>query len=676
MKKCLIAALVSQAWAVPAAIAQTGVFSLGEIRISAPANDAELAGSTVIDQEQLREQNRESVGSALDLAPGVHLGYVGARGEQVIFVRGFDRLQVPVYIDGIPTYVPYDGRIDLGHFTTFDLSRIEVAKGFSSMIYGPNALGGAINLITRRPTKAFEGEVGGGLGLSDDGRTNNHRLYANIGGRQESWWFQAGISELKTDSFDLPGGFRPTNVQQGPGQRLNSHRDDTKFSFKLGLTPNSSDEYVIGHVQQKGEKGQPTYAGDLPLTGTGSGMRRRWWEWPQWDKTSTYFTSSTRLGEHVFRTRVYHDTFQNTLVGYNYNNGVVGSVSAGFPSRYDDDSTGLSLEGDFSLGTNNRLQMAYHLKDDVHRSNEPGTPWTHFKDRTQSLSVEDTYNITDRLTLVGGIAYSQRKSVSTRNYGTNAGSPTVPSLYDEPRGDDSATNAQIGLFQKVGSAGQVRFTLANKSRFASMQERYSTRFGTVIPNPFLKAERAHHYEIGYSGPLAGSWTLDTALFHSDVRDSIQTVRVAQQGGCNTTACDQPQNVAKARNAGLEVGVRGEVGPVTLNTHYTLLQRKNISAPLVRPTDTPRHKLFLSASWNHGAWQFTGTGEAASQRFSASDGSQIAHGYAAYHLKAGYRFSNNVRLEAGVRNLFDRVYELSEGYPMAGRNYFVNFNVPF
>ncbi|WP_066266342.1 TonB-dependent receptor plug domain-containing protein [Hydrogenophaga palleronii] len=679
-KKCLLAALLAQIGAVPVALAQpqTGVFTLGEIKISAPGSDAAPTGSVVLEGETLREQNRETVGSALDLAPGVSLGYAGARGEQVVYVRGFDRLQVPVYVDGIPTYIPYDGRIDLAHFTTFDLSRIEIAKGFSSLIYGPNALGGAINLITRRPVKAFEGEVGMGIGLSDGGRMNNHRVYTNLGGKQENWWYQVGVSQLKTNSFDLPDSFRPRNVQQGEGRRLNSARQDDKLSFKIGLTPNASDEYVFGYLDQRGEKGQPTYAGTLPLTGSGSGMRARWWQWPQWDKTSTYFTSSTRVGEHVLRSRVYHDTFKNTLVGHTYTNGVVRGVATGFPSRYDDDSTGLSVEGDFRLGSQNRLQVAYHLKDDVHRSIDPGKPWTFFKDRTQSLALENTYAINDRLSLVGGVSHTTRKSLATRNFGTNAASPTVATLYNEPGGDDSAANAQIGLFQKVGTDGQVRVTLADKSRFATMMERYSTRFGTVIPNPDLKAERALHHEIGYSGPLAGTgWLIDTAVFHSEVRNSIQTVRIPQQAGCNNATCDQPQNVAKARNTGLEVGLQGDVGPVGISGNYTLLQRKNLSAPAVRPTDTPSHKLFLTANWKiNAAWDLGASGEATSERLSSSDGSQVARGYAVYHLKAGYRFANHMRVEAGVRNLFDRLYEHSEGYPMAGRNYFVNLNVPF
>nr|WP_156454406.1 TonB-dependent receptor [Lampropedia cohaerens] len=536
------------------------VFTLGEIQVQAVTSDAALPTGSVLTQEQLRAQNQETVGNALNLLPGVHAAYAGARGEQLFYVRGFDRLQVPVYIDGIPTYVPYDGRIDLGHFTTYDLSRIEVAKGFSSLIYGPNALGGAINLITRRPSKPFEGEVGGGIGLADDGDANSYRAYANLGGRQQQWWYQVGASYLKQDSFDLPDDFRPNNVQQGTGKRENSRRQDQKLSVKLGLTPNASDEYVLGIVRQEGEKGQPTYAGTLPLIGAGSGMRARWWQWPQWDKTSYYFTGQKSLGAHTVRARIYYDKFENTLVGYDYRNGVVGEVGRGFPSYYDDDSTGLSLEGDLRLNARNLLRVAYHFKDDVHRSSDAGTPWTHFKDRTQSVAAENTFAFNDALSLVAGVSYSQRKSLSTRNYGEHAGSPNAPGLYDEPRGDDDAVNYQLGLFQSLGPEGawgQLHASFANRTRFATMMERYSTRFGRVIPSPDLKSEQARHYEVGYQGEFAQDWVLDAAVFRSEVRDSIQTVEVPSTQ-CSSTSCEQPQNIARARHEGIELGGQGRL----------------------------------------------------------------------------------------------------------------------
>lgn len=691
MKKHGVAvAVVAMLGALSAAQAQTndeteaqaanaGVFTLGEITVLAPSQDVNLSTSSVLSQQTMQEHRAQTVSEALNLVPGVNAAYAGARGEQLFYVRGFDRLQVPVYVDGIPTYVPYDGRIDLGHFTTFDLSRMEVAKGFSSLIYGPNALGGAVNLITRRPVKAFEGEVGGGIGLSRDGDANEYRAYTNLGGKQEQWWYQVGASYIKRDSFDLPSSFEPNNVQQGKGERENSRRQDKKINVKLGLTPNATDEYVVGIVRQEGEKGQPTYAGSLPLTGSGSGMRARWWQWPQWDKTSFFFTSQTEVTTQLtLRTRLYHDKFENMLVGYDYRNGVVGNVGSGFPSYYDDDTTGFSVEGDWRVADRNLLRLAYHYKDDVHRSSDDGTPWSHFKDRTQSLALENSYEFNDGLSVVAGVSYNERKSITARNYSTNAGSPTRPSLYDEPKGSNHAVNYQFGVFQSLGQDGQwgqLRASVASKSRFATMMERYSTRFGQVIPNPDLKSERARHYEIGYSATLLNDWTIDTALFRSDVKDSIQNVTVPSDQ-CKASTCDQPQNVGRARHEGLELGLQGSVGAWDLSGNYTWLRRKNLSNPALRPTDTPRQKLFASARWNYGPWHVTGSTEASSKRYSSSNGAQVAHGFAIYHLKGGYRFVNGTQIDAGVRNLGDKLYSYSEGYPLAGRNFFVNVNVPF
>lgn len=651
-------------------------FNLGEIQISAPQDETLATGSSVIDLEAIRLNDRETVGRALQMAPGVNLGYIGGRAEQVVYVRGFDRLQIPVYIDGIPTYVPYDGNIDLGRFTTYDLSRIEVAKGFASLLYGPNTLGGAINLVTRRPSEVFEGEVGGGLELTDQGNVNAYRSYANVGSNQGAWWIQGGVSYIDYDYTLLPDDFEPTNNQQGEGRRENSNRRDGKFSFKLGFTPNDTDEYVLGYVRQEGRKGQPTYAGDLSATG----QRKRWWEWPQWDKTSLFLATNTRFGDHGLKTRVYHDTFKNSLESYVYNNGIVGAMQSGFPSKYDDESTGFSVEGDLALSERNRLGVAYHFKEDVHRSRDAADPQTHFRDQTQSIALENTLRMNEVFSLVGGVSYNYRKSLDAENYGTHAASPVVKTLYDEPTGSDDAINAQLGLFANTGplfdndSDGQLRLTVARKSRFATIKDRYSTRFGTVIPSPDLKSERATHYELGYSGSLAPLWRLDAAVFISHVDDSIQQVTVPAQANC-AAPCGQFQNIAKARNQGFELGVNGDLGDWELAASYTWLERENRSNPELHPTDTPRHNLFGSASWNLGAWRHTGSVEAASRRYNTSDGNQMAAGYAIYNLKTGYRFSNDVLVEAGVRNLFDRLYEHSEGYPEIGRHYFVQFNAP-
>ena len=75
----------------------------------------------------------------------------------------FQGVALGAFIDGIPVYVPYDGYVDFNRFSTADLSTIQVSKGFSSVAYGPNTLGGAINLVSRKPVAALEGDVSVGF---------------------------------------------------------------------------------------------------------------------------------------------------------------------------------------------------------------------------------------------------------------------------------------------------------------------------------------------------------------------------------------------------------------------------------------------------------------------------------------------------------------------------------
>jgi iron complex outermembrane receptor protein len=86
----------------------------------------------------------------------------GSRNEGDIFVRGFNRFQVPLYMDGVRVYLPADNRIDMNRFLTADLAEVQVAKGYVSVLNGPGGEGGAINLVSRKPTKEveLEGRVG------------------------------------------------------------------------------------------------------------------------------------------------------------------------------------------------------------------------------------------------------------------------------------------------------------------------------------------------------------------------------------------------------------------------------------------------------------------------------------------------------------------------------------
>ncbi|MCW2256536.1 outer membrane cobalamin receptor [Providencia alcalifaciens] len=109
------------------------------------------ADENVITQSQMKLLNKTNVAQALSTMPGVAIQKSGNRNETQVNVRGFDSRQVPVFFDGIPTYVPYDGTLDLGRFMTSELSSVELSTSYTSLLQGPNLMGGAINLTTAAP---------------------------------------------------------------------------------------------------------------------------------------------------------------------------------------------------------------------------------------------------------------------------------------------------------------------------------------------------------------------------------------------------------------------------------------------------------------------------------------------------------------------------------------------
>lgn len=644
--------------------AEVQIFTLGEIQVVATPSGQQSLGATQIDLEDIRQHNRETVGAALDMLPGVTISKTGARNEQTINVRGFDLRQVPVFIDGIPIYVPYDGYVDLGRFTTFDLSRIEVAKGFSSMVYGPNTMGGAINLISRRPASRFEGEVGGGFTLDATGRDTGYRLYTNLGTNQGMWYAQLGLSYLEQAYYRLPAGYAKTPGEDG-GHRDNSYNDDRKVNLKLGLTPNATDEYSLNYINQHGAKGNPPYAGTVP------GVALRYWQWPYWDKESVYLLTNTAFGEHYVKLRAYHDVFKNSLFSYDSASYTTQRRPYAFQSWYDDYTNGASIEAGFRIYSGNQLKAAYHLKEDVHREHNLGEPVRRFRDQTQSFNLEDSQQLTQKLSLIGGLGYDVRETREAEDYNS-----TTRVVSNFRRDTNDAFNAQLGLLYRTSDTGRLQGSIAKKSRFPTIKERYSYRMGTAVPNAELRTEQAIHYEIGYSERIGAGLFGDIRLYYSDIDDLIQQA-VVPSPLCGGSTCFQNQNVSKATSTGMDVEIRGELlRTIDFVGAYGYMERRNRSNDGLFLTDSPRHKLFTALTWHAtGAVALTASANGMSSRYSSSDGKQLAGAFAIANLKASYRFAGGASVEAGVYNLFDRLYAISEGYPEAGRTFFTNFNLP-
>jgi iron complex outermembrane receptor protein len=637
--------LVQQALAI-----QTGspdsVFYLGRVDVAVTADThVESPSVTSIDAEQLRALDAKTVTEALEAAPGVTMHRMGARNEGMVFVRGFDLRQVPLFIDGVPVYVPYDGYVDLDRFVTDDLSEVRVTKGMTSVLIGPNALGGAINLISKRPTKAFSGLFNVGYASG-----NERAVDANVGVMRPGWYVHGTGSWIGADEFPLSGDFAPNSSEDGDA-RNNSSRGDGKGSLKVGWTPAGRGEYAISVVSQRGRKEVPSYSG------SNAAITRRFWRWPDWDKDAVYFVSNTPLaGSQYLRTRAYYDRFYNLLQSFDDAGFSAQTRPSSFNSIYDDYSAGMTIEYGAGIGRRHTLRAAGHFKEDIHREHNVGNPVQHFDNRTVSGGVEDVVTVSTGVSLVAGIGFDQQM---TRRADNNVNG-VVTSF---PLGDTGGVNPQVGIFFATPGSGRLRGTVSRKTRLPAIKDRYSYRMGRAIPNPDLNAERATTIEGGYDGPAGAYGSVSLAVFYTAVDDMIESV-VLQPN------LSQLQNVGDVRNSGFEAEWRlraanafqGSIG-------YSYLHRERVSRTTAPLKDTPAHKAFGYIAYSGiPRVRLIGSLNGESSRPSQDDAGVLLTlpGYSTVSAKAAFAVRNGLDLEVSSTNLFDRNYELYSGFPEPGR----------
>lgn len=634
------------------------VFDLGTISIKSSADQQQSVGERSVQADTIRELNLHEVGKAVSTLPGVTPTLVGMRGESLIYVRGFDSRQVPVFLDGIPQYVPYDGNIDMDRFTTFDLSEIRVAKGAASLLYGPNTLGGAVNLVTRRPVREFEGDLR--LGMA----SGAERFAAiNLGTNQNSWYLQTGLSWLEANSWKLPKGFEdqkaaPTDLGR---YRENAYRKDRKVSLKFGLTPNATDEYVLGYSKQWGEKHQPIYVG-------GENKRNlinRFWRWPYWNKQSIYFLSNTALGaNHDVRFRVYRDDYENGLDMYKD-----AKFTAHDPtSEYSDRTVGFATELISRVIPNHELHLAFHYKQDRHEDPDRDE---YLKDRTISLAAEDLIRLGDDFSLRLGLSHERRRSME-QPVGVN-------------KSKQHATNALVELTYHLNTYTDVYGSFAYKSLFPTLKDRYSWRMGRALPAPDLKVERARHFELGLRHqPWAGAH-LEAALYYVQLRDAIETVTFesnlcpkhndnGRPKGINY--CDQNVNIGKARRMGAELSFAQEINEQWGGgLSYSYLHHKNQTKPEEKLSDRPRHRVYAWLAYRpYEKLQLMATLEAESGRRDSMG--ETIPGFGIVGLKSSYELMRDLKVEVGVKNLGNKYYYYQEGFPMPGRSVYANLSYRF
>jgi len=694
---CLLASLSAAALMSAPAKAQDqraadgreGVFELGEIIVIGRRPDRPNVGGAIVMREAMWKFGKLNLEQAINLAPGVNSQFDsnGRRNESDIFVRGFGRWQVPLLIDGVRIYLPADNRLDFTRFLTGDVAEIQIQKGYASVIDGPGAMGGIINLVSRKPSKPFEAEFQAGMNFGDGSDPEGWNMYAMAGTRQEKYYLQASASYLDRDYWSIANDYTPAaNSMQQTRRRINSDSQDMRVNLKAGFTPNDTDEYTINYTRQEGEKGGLLNVYNNPQVPPNS-----FWRWPRWDLQSVTALTNTEIGDATYvKTKFYYNTFNNDLFAYDDITYTIQAANGRFRSYYTDDAYGTSIEVGTDAFEMNALKAAFHFRRDAHdeyNDNRPDSapnrtiePVQHQSQETWLIALQDTIHVNAAFDLVGGVSYEEYEVKDSEDFrGTVF---TQAGIFEYPKGGANAFNWQAAGIYQYSATGEVHASASDRARFPIFFELYSTRFGTAIPNPDLGPERATNFEVGVKEKF-GITRFEATGFYSDIRNLVQTVQVVGGAAPQT----QTQNVGDGEIYGFEVALDATLtDQLTAGGNYTYTHReiKDALQPNLQVTGVPQNKAFLYVSWRPlDRLTITPSLELASNRWSdrsTSPAQAIPYirtgSYQLLSLQTEYQVTENFELAAGAKNLLDDYYELSWGLPQQGRNFYLKARLSF
>ncbi len=682
MRHALLAcASLSAIIATPAAAeeADTG-FALGQIIVTGRQSDGVAIGMDSVGREALEAFNRTTVDDAVKLIPGVTSSNSGgSRNERLIFVRGFDRFQVPLSIDGIRVYLPADNRLDFGRFLTADLAEVQVAKGYASVLDGPGAMGGAVNLVTRKPTRAFEAEARGTLTLDRDAGYSGYNVFGLVGTRQDTYYAQASFTRSFRDHWDLPGSYEADRNEDG-GEREFSRTEDRRLNVKAGFTPNATDEYSLSYTRQEGSKQAP-----LHISSDNNRVLRNW-TWPEWDIESLYFLSTTQIAdEAALKLRAFKSNYDNMLRSYDDTTHTTQTLGRAFDSPYDDTALGGSVQLDMGLAKGNRLSVAAHFRRDEHNESQTSRPDVagatpepnqQSLENTWSIAAEDRQELGHGFVLTLGASYDWRFLEKAEEYDEDLD----PALYEFPHKSAEGWNVQ-GRLDWTGPDGVSAYaSVSSRIRFPTLFERFSSQFGTAEPNPGLDPERATNFEVGGAKQL-GPLRLSVAVFYNHLTDVLVTIRTEDD-------LNRRENIGSADYAGGEIGLDAQLLPsLQAGVNYSYIHRSFDlgDAPeggfirKFRLTDVPEHTGFAWLKWEAlPGLTILPSLEFASDRMTVeaatASGDTPAYyeldGYVTASLRVDYAVSDQLSFGIGADNLFDEYYLLTDGFPEAGRSLFL------
>ncbi len=576
--------------------------------------------------QAIRDQGARTVAEALELVPGVYMS-VGGKGEANFTLRGFSQRETAVLINGIPIAGPYEGTVDLANLPVETIERIEVVKGAASLLYGPNAMGGVVNIITRKGDGTRKGTAMGEWGTGDAGRAG-----VSFQGGAGKIRYLVAADYHRQDAYPLSGDY-DSQSNQPEGDRSNSDREGWNAQASAGWDTGEDGRMTVSfnHIEQ--EKGIPHHESD---------PKAKYWRFTDWTRSLVDAVWEQSFGAAEFKAKAYYDLYENSLDSYDdATYSTQDSPKNGWTSSYDDDAAGVDLTLRFGRTDDLKWRLGLQMRRDIHRDQaDAGEPWVRNEADVFSLPVEGEWRPSQKWALVYGASYDLMK-FDTEEAGANE--------------DTDAVNGQVAALCGLNDALQLRFSAARRTRFAALKELFSSTSG----NPDLKPMTTNAYEVGLDAKASETLLLTAAVFYNDVQDLID------RAGKN----DPYMNIDSAELSGVELTARWELHPrATLFMAYSYLDAKDTSGDeAVDLAYRPEHKVDLAANVRlPHAFDIGLTYGYISSQVTASDEVPELDSYQLVGLRISKALVQGLELYVNLHNLLDELYYESEGYPLGGR----------
>jgi outer membrane receptor for ferrienterochelin and colicins len=515
------------------------------------------AALSVVTRREIEARGADNVFEAIRGETGLSLQGRAVGGRKVLSLRGMDSRQVLFLVDG-KRIGASDGVIGASDFqydwiAVDDIERIEVVRGPMSVLYGSEAMGGVVNVITRQAGERWRFGASTEASSADDGRGGDGwRLGARADGPLGAGFaLRAGLAASRTDAVASPVDARLSELEA---------RD--KRDAWLGLAFSDARGHRIDAEHREGREDREADARER------GGARR----------FHVTRNEIERAHSSLGWQAEWADALETQLRGYRSTIDVVNRRSAGVTPNVPQRVTEQVLEGQ------GRKQWSTHaLTAGFEARNEslddPGLPGGSSVLRHRSLFVQGEWIPLKPLSLTLGLRHDRHGSY---------GSEWSPRAYAVWR---------LGGPWTVKGGYSHGFKVPNLKQVVPGARPEGPN--TFIGNPQLEPERSDSVEFGL-GYAAGATQAQLMLFEQRVDDLIE-VRLVAPGpvpGIGTYTYD---NLAKATLRGVEAGFAQPLGAgFTATASYTYLEaRDGNSARLVR---RPRHAATLRLDWQHGPWR--------------------------------------------------------------------------